>query len=61
MFEIGGDNEYTFVPSYGSSDLDVHATKVLLENKLNATYANRGAIIHAACPTLDHLRKDTSA
>ncbi|KAH3945928.1 hypothetical protein HBH98_112530 [Parastagonospora nodorum] len=61
MLEIGGDNEYTFAPSHGSSDLDVHATKVLLENMLNPTYASRGAIIHAACPTLDRLRKDTSA
>jgi len=58
--EVGGENEYTFAPSHGSSDLDVHATKALLENILNPAYTNRGAIIHAACPTLDHLRKDTS-
>lgn len=61
MLEIGGGNEYTFAPSHSTPDLDAYATKALLENILNPTYTNRGAIIHAACPALDHLRKDTSA
>ncbi|KAL5113277.1 hypothetical protein ACEQ8H_008853 [Pleosporales sp. CAS-2024a] len=54
--QTNGKNHFRFAPSLGTASLDAGATEELLENMTNPAYSERGAIIHASCPVLDHLR-----